>query len=216
MFVSPEHLRFHVRLLQRAGYTFTTVEHAIQLLSNNPRQRLACISFDDGYEDNFAAGLPVLTALGVPASVYVITGDVGKRRVVWNESGEKHPADMLSWEQLGRLHEAGWEIGSHTHQHVHLSRYSSDAQRELIESSCETLQRELGIRPSTFAYPYGDFSPETPSLLTACGFKAGLTTQCGTNPLPLRNSLHLKRIPGKGFRLYHYLKGYVMLQRFLH
>ena len=50
MFVSPALLDFHIRFLKRAGYGFVTLAEAITTPA--PRDRLACITFDDGYQDN--------------------------------------------------------------------------------------------------------------------------------------------------------------------
>jgi peptidoglycan/xylan/chitin deacetylase (PgdA/CDA1 family) len=210
MFVSPEILRYQVHYLQRQGYSFTTVAQAV---AAPQQEKIACVTFDDGYVDNLGA-IPVLSSLGVPASIYVVTADIGKKNVVWHEAGERTPADLLSWKQLQLLQQKGWEIGSHAHHHVHLGRYSSEQQRELIATSCELLERELGAKPKTFAYPYGDYSSHTPALLREQGFIAAVTTKRGINAAHPADAMELKRIPGKGFRLYHYVKSYMLLRKY--
>lgn len=43
----------------------------------------ACVTFDDGYANNFTTALPVLRRYGVPATVYLVTGLVGTDRRLW-------------------------------------------------------------------------------------------------------------------------------------
>jgi peptidoglycan/xylan/chitin deacetylase (PgdA/CDA1 family) len=45
--------------------------------------RAMAITFDDGYADNHRLGLPVLRALGLPATVYVATGSVEGAMPFW-------------------------------------------------------------------------------------------------------------------------------------
>jgi peptidoglycan/xylan/chitin deacetylase (PgdA/CDA1 family) len=45
--------------------------------------RALAITFDDGYADNHRLGLPVLSALGLPATVYVATGAVADAAPFW-------------------------------------------------------------------------------------------------------------------------------------
>src|SRR5262249_29709356 len=45
--------------------------------------RALVITFDDGYADNYRLGLPVLRALGLPATVYVATGAVDGGAPFW-------------------------------------------------------------------------------------------------------------------------------------
>lgn len=43
----------------------------------------ACVTFDDGYANNFTTALPVLRRYEVPATVYLVTGLIGTDRRLW-------------------------------------------------------------------------------------------------------------------------------------
>jgi peptidoglycan/xylan/chitin deacetylase (PgdA/CDA1 family) len=45
--------------------------------------RALAVTFDDGYADNHRLGLPVLRALGIPATIYVATGAVENAAPFW-------------------------------------------------------------------------------------------------------------------------------------
>ncbi len=49
-----------------------------------------CVTFDDGYADNFRVAAPILARLGIPAAFYVVTKYVGTERLYW-------------WEQLAGM-----------------------------------------------------------------------------------------------------------------
>jgi peptidoglycan/xylan/chitin deacetylase (PgdA/CDA1 family) len=79
MLVSAATLR---RQLEQVGRTFevVSVSEAARLLSEGaraPRRAFAAVTFDDGYADNHAVALPVLSALRIPATIYVATGFTG-------------------------------------------------------------------------------------------------------------------------------------------
>jgi peptidoglycan/xylan/chitin deacetylase (PgdA/CDA1 family) len=43
------------------------------------------VTFDDGYRDNYQNAFPVLRALGLPATIFVTTGAVGSRSLLWHD-----------------------------------------------------------------------------------------------------------------------------------
>ena len=47
--------------------------------------RAACVTFDDGYADNFSVALPILKEMQIPATFFVATGFLGGGRM-WNDT----------------------------------------------------------------------------------------------------------------------------------
>ncbi|WP_242344859.1 polysaccharide deacetylase family protein [Anaeromyxobacter terrae] len=175
LWVTPGLIALHVRFLRALGYRFTTVSEALATDAG----RLACVTFDDGFRDNVDLGLPALRALGVPGTVYVVTGEVGRQAVSFDEETGTGASDMASWDDLRKLRDAGWEVGSHGAAHRRLARLPADEQRRLVAASREALARELGSPPRSFAFPYGSYSAETLHAVREAGFESALTTRRG-------------------------------------
>ncbi len=82
LLVSARTLR---RQLEQVGRThdLVSLDEAVRVLREPrgaPGRDVAAVTFDDGYADNHHAALPVLSALRVPAAVFVATGYVGTAR----------------------------------------------------------------------------------------------------------------------------------------
>lgn len=205
LFTSLKLLRFEISFLRSIGYRFTTLTDAFVF----PQPRTAVLTFDDGYRDNLLAADSVLNELEVPATVFVITSDIGKTGVTWDEAGEKLPSDMLSWDDLRSLKARGWEIGSHSHLHVHHDRRTYFEQKALIAASLNAIEANIGIRPVTFAYPYGVYNSDTLRALRHLGIRYAVTTRPWWPEPPesgQRNYLELPRIPLGGRHLIHYIR----------
>lgn len=89
---------------------------------------------------------PVMRDLGFSANLFVNTLPM-----------ETEPEQCMTWDEIGELAAAGWQIGAHTHTHPNLSQLGvDDPSGAMIRSELETcdtiLQRELGITPRDFAY----------------------------------------------------------------
>ena len=86
---------------------------------------------------------------------------------------------MLSWNEVKQLAHEGWEVGSHTANHVILTRVPLCQAKEEICSSASMLERELDRPIRLFAYPNGkpsDYDPSIKKLLSDAGYMAALTT----------------------------------------
>jgi peptidoglycan/xylan/chitin deacetylase (PgdA/CDA1 family) len=88
---------------------------------------------------------------------------------------------MLNWAELRQLGAAGVEIGSHGvhHEAHHAKQPAADRLRELRESRRE-LETRLSRPCRAFAFPNGDYVPESPAELADAGYSAGFTTEPGT------------------------------------
>ncbi|MFK7913284.1 MAG: polysaccharide deacetylase family protein [Pseudomonadales bacterium] len=75
-----ENLEF---LQQRA--TFLSLSQALDILEGKaePVANGIVLTFDDGYMNNFSLALPVLKALGIPATFFLVTSRVENRRPFW-------------------------------------------------------------------------------------------------------------------------------------
>jgi O-antigen biosynthesis protein len=130
--------------------------------------RTVLITFDDGLRDFLTEAVPVLQRYGFTATLYVVTGLVGKT-CHWSRAlGVER--EMLSWDELRSLSQYGIECGGHTHTHPQLDiTPSAKALTEIRRSKVE-LEDHLGRSIESFAYPHGYASPETRRLVHDSGF----------------------------------------------
>ena len=121
----------------------------------------------------------------------------GEREAVlrlWESHSEDDPRNdgPLSWEEVRRLSEAGVCIGSHTVQHLRLSRLNDDQMRDELEQSRARLEEVLGRRVDTLAFPSGDYDQRVLRATRAAGYRWAFTTNAGSN-VPGASPLELRR-----------------------
>jgi peptidoglycan/xylan/chitin deacetylase (PgdA/CDA1 family) len=154
------------------------------------------ITFDDGYLDNIEVAAPILRAMRLPATFFVTTGFIGSDIVPpWDEMLPRK-AGWMSWNHVRELVSQGFEIGSHTDQHINMAAVDVDLIRKDLDRSVVTLTRELGFAPRLFAYPFGglqDFNPATVDLVREAGFTCCVSCYGGVNS-PVSDPYALKRI----------------------
>jgi peptidoglycan/xylan/chitin deacetylase (PgdA/CDA1 family) len=87
---------------------------------------------------------------------------------------------LLSWNEINHLSNAGVEIGSHGVDHeIHHSAQPATVRRyELTESKAQ-LEKRLGRPCLFFAFPNGDFTSNSPDEVSMAGYKLAFTTQRG-------------------------------------
>jgi peptidoglycan/xylan/chitin deacetylase (PgdA/CDA1 family) len=174
--VTQEHLREQLSELVDRGYRGHTFSEAIA--SESDEKRLV-VTFDDAYESMLTRALPILEELGLPGTVYVPTNFPASGKPLswpgieeWLDTTHRDELKPLDWDQLAELKEHGWEIGSHTLSHPHLTQLD-DAQLavELGESRLE-IERRLGACTS-IAYPYGDVDERVILAAREAGYAGG-------------------------------------------
>ncbi|HUA75952.1 MAG TPA: polysaccharide deacetylase family protein [Solirubrobacteraceae bacterium] len=140
--------------------------------------RLAAITFDDAFRSVLELARPILDRHGFTATVFAPTDYMGGERLRWQGIeqwlGGEHEAELepMTWEELRSLADAGWEIGSHTRSHPHLTQIGDEAlARELAESKA-TCEERLGRPCPTLAYPYGDHDDRVVRATAKAGYEA--------------------------------------------
>lgn len=84
-FVSPERLRRFLAHLGRAHKFIGLDDYLDHLYGRRSLSGSLLLTFDDGYANNHEHALPLLSGLGVPFAVFVATGFVGTRDVMWTD-----------------------------------------------------------------------------------------------------------------------------------
>jgi peptidoglycan/xylan/chitin deacetylase (PgdA/CDA1 family) len=173
--VTPDRFESQLRTLVERGYAGATFGDAIA--ARPARSKTVAVTFDDGYRSVLSLARPILRELGLPATVFVPTDFVGSGRPMsWpgidRWLGGEHEPELvpLSWEELGELRAAGWEIGSHTCTHPHLTRLADDALAEELGRSRERCEEMLGAPCRSLAYPYGDHDDRVVEAARAAGY----------------------------------------------
>lgn len=79
----------------------------------------------------------------------------------------------LSWDELRELQAAGWEIGSHTCSHPHLTTLADGDLRYELVTARKVCEHELGEECLSIAYPYGDDDERVIAAAAAAGYRTG-------------------------------------------
>lgn len=171
--VCPSAFRTQIELLRDAGFEFVTVaELAERAAGGAPPPGLAALSFDDGMDDNHHVALPILREYGLPATIYVATGLIGKPNP-WIAAQSR--TRMMTEAELLEVAAAGIELGAHTVSHPDLSGMTmEDCLREMTESR-DALNTLTGRQVRTFAYPFCKYGAEALAAAREAGFQAAVT-----------------------------------------
>lgn len=84
----------------------------------------------------------------------------------------------VTWDMLERMSAGGMTIGSHTCNHIFLTRETRSTVSAELVTSKNQIEGRLGIRMRHFAYPAGEFSHESTRAVAAAGYDFAYTI-CG-------------------------------------
>ena len=189
-----DHRRFATQMafLKGFGYRVLDLDQVLACLRGEQPipPRAVALTFDDGYANFVDYALPVLRRHGFPATVYAVSGSVG-RRAEWlgKDPGRAIP-ELMSAAQIREIRALGITIGSHTVHHPKLAEASPERQcRELADSKA-ALEDLLGEGVRHLCYPYGSFDLDAVRAAAESGYASATTclrgpAEPGDHPLVL-------------------------------
>jgi peptidoglycan/xylan/chitin deacetylase (PgdA/CDA1 family) len=167
-------------VMSRMGYVAVTFADVLKSFYGGLALPRKCfvITFDDGYQSVSEHAAPILERYKFPATVFAVSGMVGRTNE-WDEVGGRPIHPLMSWDELCNLQSTGWEIAGHTMTHPHLNRLSASAALCEVENGKREIEARLGTRVESFCYPYGDYADNTPDVVRKAGYLGACTTKSG-------------------------------------
>lgn len=189
--IAAARFREQMDFLADAGYRAVDVVEAVAMLDRGAvPPRTVGLSFDDGFADVRDAALPVLTAHGFTATVFVTTGvTAGRHSFAWYA---RQPP-VLGWDDVEALDQEGTlRFEAHTVSHPNLLTVDDAAARAEIRDSRTELESRLGRPVSAFAYPAGLYGERERRLAEQAGYHAAVSCEPGLN-LPDTDRFAMRR-----------------------
>lgn len=131
--------------------------------------RLVVLTFDDSVKSHYTVVAPLLKKYGFGATFFITEGF----------TFPTNKKDYMTWEEIRKLHDQGFEIGNHTRDHMNLSPETLPRLREQIEA-INARCVEHGIPPPvSFAYPSNRVLDD-PRVFQALREAGVVWARCGT------------------------------------
>ena len=168
--VTIEQLEAHIAHFRGGGYAVLPLPEILDALrAGRPLpERTLAITVDDATRSTFVEAWPRLAAAGLPFTVFVATDPV-----------DQGHAGIMSWDELRRLVAAGVTIGNHSAAHGFMWRNDDATNRADLMRARRRLKEELGIDPTLFAYPYGEWDSALRALVAELGFTTAFGQHSG-------------------------------------
>lgn len=184
----------HLRWLDENGYTTISARELTEIMRGEREapEKAVCITFDDGERSLLDLGLPLLEKYDMQATLFLVTGRVGRK---WKG------LDMMGWGELAGLQASGRvSIESHSHD-MHYKVKTADGGMEPVHRfwapegdadaasgrvlddlrrSRAAIRRNLRTEPVALAWPYGFGSRRLDRLARMAGFSSTFSLQAGS------------------------------------
>ena len=155
--IRPREVRDLIVALRKDGYTFKTFKDAIE---TGDRWTM-CLTFDDGFVDNYTLLFPILKELDVPATLFVT-------------SRGKSDKGFLSPDMIREMDASGLvELGGHTSGHTMLTEVSLEEAKREIDENKAWIEAIIGHPIISFAYPRGGENDDIVELVKGAGYRYG-------------------------------------------
>lgn len=168
--ITLEQFEAHIQELQSGPYRVLPLPEIIKALRQGSPlpDRTVGLSIDDAFLSVYTEAWPRLKKSGLPFTVFIATGVVDRK-----------VRGYMNWDQIREMASAGVTIGSHTVSHLHMPDANQSKIQEEIEHSNSRFEKELGLEPEIFAFPYGESSLAVQGGVKENGFLAAFGQHSG-------------------------------------
>jgi peptidoglycan/xylan/chitin deacetylase (PgdA/CDA1 family) len=169
LYVDPRTFDGQMEALRKQGYVGVSLNQVYDAWFKDgelPRKPIV-VSFDDGYRSQYVYARPELRKLGWPGVLSAISGRIGQ------------PNAELSDQMVQTLINDGWELDSHTINHVDVSQASGAQLTSEVAGSRRMLQQRFHQPVNFFCYPSGRYDDQAIQAVRDAGYLGATTTDEG-------------------------------------
>ena len=165
--VKPEDFEKQMNWFYKNNWKSFTISELIEL--DKIPEKSFVITFDDGYCDNNRVAMPIMKKYDYTGTIFIAI-----KYMAW--------PGYVTWQDVVSLKENGWEIGSHTYNHVALAKATPEELEVELKNSKEFLNKfDPDFKVNTIAYPFGSYNDDVYSALARNGYVAAVTGIDGVN-----------------------------------
>ena len=177
--ITPEFLRRTIETYRQQDHQFVSIDEAYDIISKGRTKRpFVCLTFDDGYQDNYDIAYPILKQMDVPFAIYITIGFIDNRLPMWWYKGDNLGIGTDSLKALDA--DPLCTIGAHTISHPKLDTLSPEEQIKEIKQSLQELEALLGHPILHFSYPHGAYNADTLKIVNDCNYISSLRAWGGS------------------------------------
>ena len=142
-----------------------------EILAGDRKRPAAAITIDDGYAALLDEAMPFLLDRGVPVTLFVPFGLLGKSLV---RAGNN--VRLMTAAEVQDVAKAGCAVGSHSLTHRELPTLTDDEALKEIRDSRSALEELVRHPISAFSYPRGKFAPRHADMVRRSGYTYAVIT----------------------------------------
>jgi len=192
--IKPDDFEKQLKYLSKNKFNVIKLTELGELIINHKRipPKTVCLTFDDGYRDNFLKVFPALKKYNFPATIFMSTALIGHERI--SEKGERF--EYLSEREIKEMSDSQLvDFGSHCHNHVKLTGIGAAEAASEFKMSKEILEKISGREVETMSYPRGRFNDEIEAVAKGifkiiCTVRSGRVTENDKSWRLFRNSIN--------------------------
>jgi len=199
--ITEENFRKHLEIIKENGYTPVSLEELIDYVDKGHAlpEKPVCITFDDGYLDNYLKAFPILKEFDFKATIFAIGSSVGKDtykntgvkifpHFEFEQAKEMIDSGLISVQShTYDMHQSGSiEQGSVVRENIlpvageSLREYLLALENDLIVAKT-VLEANIGEPVFAMAYPTGRYNGLTELVLKKHGIRVSFATSKGVN-----------------------------------
>jgi len=183
-----------IKYLKNNGYKSINFDEIDQ-----SKKKQIIITFDDGYKDVFVNALPILKKYEFKATCFFVTNLIGQDNSWDIKNKNFSKKEIMNFNDINHWISNGMHIGSHSHNHLDLTKISEQNLLNELEFSKKILEDKFNTINDIFCYPYGKVNQDVYALTKKIYNKA-VTTNRSRYDLYKHNSHLIPRIDmGKNF-----------------